>query len=527
MPNLMSHPFAFIRRAALLGVALLATACGDRGPSAPPVAEPAPAPANAARLRCTVQVRAATLACQREGTPGAVRGVILGGQGINVRLASSGTAYDAGTETLRSDVTLENLTAQALGTSDGYQPAAEGVRVFFASGPDVSVGTGEVSVANADGMDAFTTSSQPYFQYDGILAPGDTTPSREWRFAVPATVTSFAFTVYVWARVPAERGWVKLTPLAPSLQVGGTLHLEHSLYTVAGSPAVDAPVVWTTADAAVVTVDSAGVLTGVGEGMATVTANSGARSGSVRVVVTAGTPPPTIVSFTLTPADVTANGADTVWAEVHVRSAVGTWQVPVVIARRPLGSFEQCFAGWVSGTSQDAIYRCPMVIADGASHGLWTGSVEATNPELRWVSVPELVAAGYPAQVSVHSPDEDLTPPVLTGATFSPTTARAGVDSVTLEVSYTDAGVGARQGGLGFFSSAAPNVIIGCSTTYRVTGTPGAGTFRCTFLVPAGTAPGTWEAFGQLIDANTNIGYTSAAEIQAVGGPTELTVTAP
>jgi len=39
-------------------------------------------------------------------TPGLGRSVILGGQGIYVRLTSSGTAYDAATQVFWSNVTV-------------------------------------------------------------------------------------------------------------------------------------------------------------------------------------------------------------------------------------------------------------------------------------------------------------------------------------------------------------------------------------------------------------------------------------
>jgi hypothetical protein len=189
----------------LAGFAAAAAACTDRNPAGlrESPSETVPPPVHAA-LQCRIDVRAEMLACAPpapETAPG-VSPLIIGGQGTNVRLASSGTSYDSATSTFRTNVTVENLMAQALGTTDGAFPAPGGVRVFFHSAPAATGGTGEVAVANADGEEMFTAAAQKYFRYAGLLAPGDTTVPREWRFSVPSTVTHFSFTVFVAAAVP-------------------------------------------------------------------------------------------------------------------------------------------------------------------------------------------------------------------------------------------------------------------------------------------------------------------------------------
>jgi len=68
--------------------------------------------------------------------------LIVGGQGALVRLASSGTTYNAGTQAFASDVTVENLIAQPMNTTDGTTPDAGGIKVFFHSGPTVTGGAG-------------------------------------------------------------------------------------------------------------------------------------------------------------------------------------------------------------------------------------------------------------------------------------------------------------------------------------------------------------------------------------------------
>jgi hypothetical protein len=524
----MRNP-SFLRCAAVLGVALLAAACSDRGLSAPSLAAPAPAPASAARRQCTVDVRAATMACERAGTASSVRGVVLGGLGVNVLLASTGTAYDAGTEVLRSDVTVQNLTSQALGTTDGQTPDPDGVRVFFAQGPAVVDGEGSVGILNADGEGVFTASGQPYFQYDGVLVPGETSLPREWRFGVPATVLSFTFQVYVYAPVPREAGYISLSPVAPSLRVGDTMTVDARVRRTTGQELEGVPVTWSTSDSTVATVDSAGVIAGVGAGTALITASNGSRTGQVSVVVTApggDAPPPTIVSFTVTPAVITANGADTVWVEMHVVAPGGVWQAWAGLGAPVQGVFEQCSLELASGTQQDGLFRCAVVLPAGARHGVWTAGGWASSPTQRAVGPEELLAAGSLAFFNVRSPDEDLTPPAVTSLAFYPDTVAPG-DSLTIEASFTDGGVGARSGGAYFSSSVQPNELVGCSGSMLISGTPAAGTFRCTIQVPPGTVPGEWTAAAEMIDSNMNIGYTSAAQLQSLGSPVTLTITGP
>lgn len=203
-------------RAGALAVAVLCLgACSDRQPLQPVSPE---GTASRTRIDCVARVRTGEVRC---GTPaGAARGnLVLGGQGVNVRLASSGTSWDAGTATLQTSVTVQNLLSQPIGTPDGVQ--ATGLRVFFASGPTVKTGTGTVEVL-ADSAGTFTAAGQPYYLYPEIVEPGATSAPRTWRFRVPLSVTSFVFSVYVDARLPDENGVLRWT--ASSLALSDSVH---------------------------------------------------------------------------------------------------------------------------------------------------------------------------------------------------------------------------------------------------------------------------------------------------------------
>jgi hypothetical protein len=220
----------------LAAFALLATACTDRLPT---TAEP-PVDGGTSRtlLTCTATVQQPSLRCEEAPDGGgAAQNIIIGGQGTYVRLASSNPSYD-GSSTFQVDVTVQNLLSQRMGTPDGT--TIYGVKVFLASGPSASGGTGDVAVANPDGHAFFTAADQPYFAYPEILEARGTSAPREWRFTVPNTVTSFRFSVYVETQLPTEAGtlrWVQergaLVRMFAQLQsVWGTS--AHNVFAVGG-----------------------------------------------------------------------------------------------------------------------------------------------------------------------------------------------------------------------------------------------------------------------------------------------------
>ncbi|HEX6747800.1 MAG TPA: hypothetical protein VF092_10955 [Longimicrobium sp.] len=183
-----ARPAAFV---ALLILAACSESGGITRPE-PPVITP---PDALAAIPCTVDVRAREMRCADAVAGSGVRGDrIFGGQRVNVTLTSTNVTYDAGTGIFGADVTVQNLLVQRMG-SDGT--TVTGVKVFFASGPNATSGTGLVEVRNADGIDTFTGSGQPYFYYPGALPPNATSAVKRWEWNIPSTVLTFAFTVYV------------------------------------------------------------------------------------------------------------------------------------------------------------------------------------------------------------------------------------------------------------------------------------------------------------------------------------------
>lgn len=184
---------------------LLTLACDSTDPTSPAsatdsespeVSDDATLPEDGVALICSADVAQATLSCAPPPAPASPgTAVVIGGQGINVLLASSGTAYDSEDQIFGTTVTVQNLTRHPLGTPDGT--TVEGVRIFFRDEPTVTAGTGTIAIANADGTDLFTGSLQPFFHYGTLLQPLRTSDGKRWEFSVPNTVQSFEFFVFV------------------------------------------------------------------------------------------------------------------------------------------------------------------------------------------------------------------------------------------------------------------------------------------------------------------------------------------
>lgn len=273
-----------MKRSIFLSLALLPAlaACGDRSPVAPADAPPPSPPVAAARLECHADVAAHQVAC---GAPGSFAGradLVLGGNGQYVKLRSSAVTYDSATQRFAFNVTVQNLIGQALGTLDGATADPAGVRVFFTEPPSVTAGSGEVSV-DGDGLATFTASAQPYYQYDGVLRPGDITAARRWTLEVPVTAEQFVFTLLVSAPVQYPDGWLQLAPRL-LVGVGETEMLSYGGYDRLGNPSLPDVFEWSSDAPAVATVNS-GYVHGEHEGIAAITLQSGRRSVTQRVPV--------------------------------------------------------------------------------------------------------------------------------------------------------------------------------------------------------------------------------------------------
>jgi hypothetical protein len=274
--------------AALL--AILAAACTD---GANPLVQEGPRTPDApggvlplATLECTASRASMRVTC--EPAHAAPRGDIILGNG-SVKLTSSNVHYDGVTEEFTFDVTVKNLIQQPIGTTDGATVDPNGIQVFFQSGPNVTSGSGDIEVV-PDGIGAFITSNQPYYQYTQLLVQNAVSSPRTWTLLVPATVNTFAFLVYVAAPVQYPNGYVQLNGYLPgvgsdSLQVGTTHSLATVVKNAVGNTVPGATVTYSSSDPSCATVDASGTVTGVAVGSCTISATSGTKPGRITVNV--------------------------------------------------------------------------------------------------------------------------------------------------------------------------------------------------------------------------------------------------
>jgi DNA/RNA endonuclease G (NUC1) len=178
-------------------------ACADRSPVGSLTPETViPPPGTLQALTCTASISGGTVSCaSADPASSGAAAAIIGGQNTNLKLTSSNVAYTAEDSIFRFDVTVQNLLNERLGTADGVNLHADGIRIFFAAGPTVTSGSGSISVADADGVGSFTGATQPYYQYNEILDKNEVSPARTWRLRVDPSVGTFTFGVYVATQV--------------------------------------------------------------------------------------------------------------------------------------------------------------------------------------------------------------------------------------------------------------------------------------------------------------------------------------
>lgn len=278
------------RRALFLTGLFVAVSCSDAGNPLEPGPRPRPGPVDALQvLQCAVNIPTATMQCAPpDASAGGAMGagqMITGGQNKYVTLTASNFAPTA--SSLEFDVTVQSLMRQALGTSDGVTPHANGVRVWFAEDA-VAQPTGSVTVDSMSGTGILLVNPQPYFQYDTILRTNETSTSKRWRFDFAGGATNITFKVYVVAEVQYPNGWVEVTPALDSLAPGETVDLNGIAYDARADSALppSQTLTWSSNNPDVASVDAGtGLVTADSAGVAVITATNGTQSGTATIVV--------------------------------------------------------------------------------------------------------------------------------------------------------------------------------------------------------------------------------------------------
>jgi uncharacterized protein YjdB/alpha-tubulin suppressor-like RCC1 family protein len=160
---------------------------------------------------------------------------------------------------------------------------------------------------------------------------GAVTAKRAGRARITATSEGKTGTVELTigpaaAGAAAAVASVVIAPVNQPLEVGGTLQLSAAVKDSKGAELADRPIVWSTSDQAVATVNSTGLVSAAAGGSVTITASSESKSGSVKLTVNppkagpAPAPPPAarlVASLELkTPARSIKVGDTTTWTVV-------------------------------------------------------------------------------------------------------------------------------------------------------------------------------------------------------------------
>lgn len=219
-----------------------------------------------------------------DGPPAA--NIIIGGQAVFVKLESNNVNYNSGTGAFTFDLTVRNLIPQPMGTADttaSEAPDAEGIRVFFAAGPNVTSGTGLVTVAG-DGVGTFTAPNQPYYQYSTVLDQYEVSAPKTWQLNMPPTVTTFDFLLLVSAAVPRPDGYIdlQLSELRPPTDRQMTFFVRNANGTYVAAPGT---IVWSVSDTTRATIDANGLVNPLRAGSVTIIAENGLRVGSLTINV--------------------------------------------------------------------------------------------------------------------------------------------------------------------------------------------------------------------------------------------------
>ncbi|HEX8693366.1 MAG TPA: Ig-like domain-containing protein [Longimicrobium sp.] len=415
--NRQTGPNRLLFVALACGAAALA-ACSDRSPLLREGTAGPPPPVLAA-VQCHVSVLSRSFTCDVPvASTGARADVVVGGQHQFVRLTSSNVSFAV--DTLRADVTLQNLMFQPIGTPDSTTADATGNKIFFHSGPTVTAGTGAVEVVTPD-TGTFTAANQPFYRYVGVLLQNETSGPRTWKFRLSPGVQGFSFIVYVSAPMPREDGYIDVTPAHPSQPTGGsgTVQLTGVPRTAAGAVWTDT-IVWASQDTSIASVDpNTGLVTAREPGTTVITATSTSRPGRTGYTkftsTTTGGPdqtPPTLTALSISPrvvAGADSNSVVTVTfsaTDAFSTTVSGVGLVVTAVTFVTPGGF---FVGdngcqRISGISINGTWRCTVSVPRFSDPGTWkifSFALPDQANNRRVYTAEDLRAAGFPQTILV------------------------------------------------------------------------------------------------------------------------------
>jgi hypothetical protein len=238
-------------------------------------------------VTCDAPVGSSTRPSNPEVQPGPAN-IIIGGQHVFVEVTTTNVNYDGGTGAFTFDTKIRNLIPQPLGTADttgAEAPDPDGIRIFFAAGPNATSGSGIITVSG-DGTATFTAAGQPYYQYSTVLDQFEVSSAKTWQLNMPPTVLNFDFILLVSAAVPRPDGYIDLdvSTLRPPVDRQMSFFVRNANGTIVGSPGT---INWSVSDTTRATIDANGLVNPLRAGPVTIIATNGLRVGSLTVDVKA------------------------------------------------------------------------------------------------------------------------------------------------------------------------------------------------------------------------------------------------
>lgn len=324
-----------------------------------------------------------------------------------------------------------------------------------------------------------------------------------------------------------------VAPEQPRIEVSGpaTLHkgvTAEFTATIVGGPAgqIPSPIQWSSTDTLIASVDGMGLVRGRSPGTVQISATAGSLSHSVSVSVQDDRTPPSITSFSFTPATVQLAGGDVVMTftlrGADTESGIGTARVLLSQPGSPGGShpLHRCVADSpVSGTVREGVWQCAISLNRHLAPGTWSVSAiltdRAGNPSAPYPWTDFSVAGSLPDDIA----------PVLRNFSLSPDSVNVRAQGARLEilVSAADAASGVSAvrishrfstGGSGMISLALPS-----------SGSVHEGIWSSTPSIPQGTSTRTLSITElQIVDFRGNVINLSSEQLRALGFATEVKI---
>jgi hypothetical protein len=254
---------------------------------------------------------------------------------------------------------------------------------------------------------------------------------------------------------------------------------------------------------------------------------------TLTVTGTGDTSAPDLAAFTSTPASIsTATGAATVSWTARVTDVGSGLSQATFRFTSPSGTQTRSSTAFsssrTSGTATDGTYAESFTFPQFSEPGTWVLSANLYDAvgNSRAYSAAQLQALGFATSLTVTG-SGDTQSPALVSFTFTPSLISTSSSSamVTWTARLTDVGSGLTQATFRFTSPSGSQTRSSTAfSSSRVSGTALDGTYSETFTFPTLSEPGTWQLSANLYDAVGNSRSLSAAQLQALGVATTLTI---